>query len=393
MKLGLKDYQGVHFSFNILALYLNRILILLGIGIIGLFEIIFLFGKFNQSVSKVVIIFIAIFALTIILTPLSARLISVLGMKRMMMFAMPFLFGEVLSMLLWDRNPLYALTGFIFSIALFKALYWVPYHVDFAKFTDKKTRGRQMSILLAVFQTIGIMVPLFGGFIIATYGFNNLFIISLGILLFAVIPLFFLREQYEKFSFGYFETFRRLFSKENRSLLIGYTADGAQSGVTVIIWPIFIFLLLKGKFLAVGVVSSITIFLIVVVRFFIGDLLDRWNKKRVVTIGSILNTTGWIIKLFIESSFQVFLFDTYHKMGRAVNRLSVDATTYDVAADNGHYVDEFTVLKEISVMIGYVLMLALISVMVLFFSLKIAFVLAAVSSLLVTLVNKQEAIK
>ena len=392
MKLSLKDYQGIHFSFNILALYLNRILILLGIGIIGLFEVIFLFEKFNQSVSKVAVAYIAVFGLTILLIPLSARLISTLGMKRMMMLAMPFLFTLVLSLLFWDHNPVLALISFVSSVALFKALYWVPYHVDFAKFTDKKTRGRQMSILLAVLQTIGIMVPLFGGFVIATYGFNSLFLISLGIIVFAIIPLFFLKEQYEKFSFGYFETFKRLFSKENRALLMGYTADGAQSTVSLTIWPIFIFILLKGEFLKVGIISSLTVFLIVIIRLLIGDLLDRWNKKRVLMISSILNTTGWIMKLFIETGFQVFLFDSYHRMGRAVNRISVDAVTYDQAVDNGHYVDEFTVLKEISVGLGRSLMLTLVAVTVLYFDLKVAFILAAFASLLVTLINRQVAL-
>jgi YQGE family putative transporter len=314
-------------------------------------------------------------------------------MKRMMMLAMPFAFGSVLSLLLWDHNPTIALAGLIISVAIYKSLYWVPYHVDFTKFTDKKTRGRQISILLAVTSTLGIITPFVGGWIIATAGFNSLFLISLGILLTAIAPLFFINKVEEHYSYGFFETFKELFSKKNRPLFLGYFGDGAQSIVTVIIWPIFIFLLLKGEFLIVGLVSSITVFMIVAIRFLIGDLIDRWDKKRILVIGSILNTTGWIIKLFIETTFQVFLFDTYHKMGRAVNRISVDATTYDAAADNGHYVDEFTVLKEISLHFGRIFMLILIGVVVLYFNLKVAFILAAVASLFVTLLNRQVALK
>lgn len=371
MKLSLKDYQGVHFSFNILALYLNRLLIQFGFGVVGIFQVIFLFEKFDSSVSAVALVYALMFILTLVFTPLSAMLIASIGMKRMMMFAMPFAFLIILSMLLWDHNPILALVGFVFSLVIYKALYWVPYHVDFAKFTDKKTRGRQMSVLLAVSAAIGVITPVVGGFVIMSVGFNSLFVISLGILIFAIAPLFFIDNKKERYSYGYFETFSELLHKKNRPLLLGYFGDGAQTGVTAIVWPIFIFLLLKGEFFVVGVVSSLTILLIMTIRFFVGDLLDRWNKKRVLAIGSILNTTGWIAKLFIETGFQVFAFDAYHKMGRAVNRISVDATTYDQAADNGHYVDEFTVLKEVSVSIGKVAMLTLIAAVVLFFDLKV----------------------
>jgi len=393
MKLSLKDYQGIHFSFNVLALYFNRLLVQFGFGIVGIFEVIFIFGKLDTSVSSVVLVYAAIFVLTIILTPLSAMLIGSLGMKRMMMFAMPFAFLNTLSLFLWDYNPVFFLSALILSISIYKALYWVPYHVDFAKFTDKKTRGRQLSILLAVSSVLGILMPVVGGFVIASSGFNILFIISLGILLSAVIPLFFIHDKKESYSYTYFGTFKELFSKKNRPLFLGYFGDGAQTGITIIIWPIFIFLLFKGEFFIVGAVSSITILLIATLRFFVGDLLDRSDKKKVLIMSSVLNTTGWIIKLFIETGFQVFLFDTYHKMGRAASRISIDATTYNQAVDNGHYVDEFTVLKEVSVNTGRALMLIVVAIAVLFFDLKIAFILAAIASLMVTLLNRQVAIK
>lgn len=393
MKLSLKDYQGVHFSFNVLSLYFNRLLVQFGFGIVGIFEVIFVFGKLNSSVSSVALAYGSMFFLTILLTPLSAMLISSVGMKRMMMLAMPFAFGNILALFLWDFNPMLALTGLIISVSIYKALYWVPYHVDFAKFTDKKTRGRQISVLLAVSSALGIIMPFAGGIIISSAGFDNLFIIALGILSLAVVPLFFIRDKEEAYSYGYIETFKELLSKKNRPLFLGYIGDGAQSGVTIIVWPIFIFLLLKGEFFIIGVVSSLTVLLIVALRFFVGDLIDRWDKKRVLVLTSILNTTGWIVKLFIETGFQVFLFDTYHKMGRAANRISVDATTYDQAVDNGHYVDEFTVLKELSVNMGRGCMLLLIAVVILSFDIKVAFILAAFASLLVTLLNRQVALK
>ncbi|OGG55048.1 hypothetical protein A3D62_02545 [Candidatus Kaiserbacteria bacterium RIFCSPHIGHO2_02_FULL_49_11] len=389
MKLSIRDYQGVSFSFDVLALYCNRLLIQFGFGVVGIFEVIFLFNQFDSNIPLVALIYASIFLLSVILTPFGAMLISLFGMKRLMILSIPFAFCSILSLFLWDLNPLLALFGLIFSTVIYKTLYWVPYHVDFAKFSDKKTRGRQLSILLAVSEIVTIITPLIGGAIITASGYSNLFIVSLGILLFAVIPLFFIQEKYETFSYSYWETYTELFSKKNRSLLLGYTGDGAQSGVTLLVWPIFIFMLLRGEYLVVGAISSITILALLVLRFVVGDLVDRWSRKKVLTIGTLLNTTGWLVKVFIETGFQIFIIDTYHGLGKVVNQMSVDVTTYNQATDNGHYIDEFTVLKEMAVNAGKTLILLVVGVVIFFYSLKVAFVIAAVASLFVTLLNKE----
>ncbi|MBI2617956.1 MFS transporter [Candidatus Kaiserbacteria bacterium] len=389
MKLSVKDYQGVHFSFDILALYLNRLLIQLGFGVVGIFEIIFIFNKFNGSLEKVIGLLSLIYILCIIFTPLGAMAISKVGMKKLMMYAMPFAFLSILPFLLWDYAPLYAPIGLVLASVVYKVLYWVPYHVDFATFTDKKTRGRQMSILLSISEVVAVVTPLIGGGIIIAAGFNYLFVISLIILIFAVFPLFFIRDKYEHYSYTYTETYRKLFSTQNRSILVGYMGDGAQSAVTAVIWPVFIFLLLNGEYFTVGAISSLTIFAVIMLRLLVGDLVDRWSRRKTLTIGSILNATGWFIKIFIETGFQIFIVDTYHGLGRVVNQMSIDVTTYSEAVDNGHYIDEFTVLKEISINLGRVLILGIVGVTVFFFSIKFAFLIAAIASLFVTLLNNR----
>ena len=56
---------------------------------------------------------------------------------------------------------------------------------------------------------------------------------------------------------------------------------------------------------------------------------------------------------------------------------------YEQAADRGHYVDEYTVLREISLNIGRVLMLVSLFILFYFVGLTFAFILAAIASLLI----------
>jgi len=389
MKLSIKDYQGVRFSFNILALYLNRLLLQFGAGIIGFFGVIFFFEKFDQSISTTMWLYIVLYILSALLTPIGAMFIARHGMKNLMIYAVPFTALSIVGFILSNYYLYAGVVLYVVAISIYKALYWVPYHVDFTKFTDEKTRGRQMSILLMVSQVIAVVMPIIGGFIIVGFNFEVLFIASFCILLSSMLPLFFIQDKEEHYSYTYTETFKELLSKKNRPLTIGYMGDGAQMVVSSVLWPIFIFLILEGEYLAIGIISSVTVFILGFIRFAIGDLVDRWSRSKVLTIGSILNTTGWIVKIFIETGFQVFLLNTYHGLGRVVNRLSVDVTTYDIAADNGHYIDEFTVLKELSLNFGRALMLGLITILIFYFSIKAAFIAAAIASLFVTLLNKR----
>ena len=168
-----------------------------------------------------------------------------------------------------------------------------------------------------------------------------------------------------------------------------YFGEGIQHSVQVIIWPIFIFLLLKGEYVTLGLVTSFTIFLLILVRFLIGNLADRWDRKKLLKWGSFFATSGWLLKAFIETGFQILIIDTYHRVGRAVNQLSFDITTYDQAVDNGHYIDEFTVLKEISINMGRVVLLISSIWITAAFGLTSAFIFAAGATLLMTLLNKE----
>ena len=59
-----------------------------------------------------------------------------------------------------------------------------------------------------------------------------------------------------------------------------------------------------------------------------------------------------------------------------------DTLVYEISADSGHYVDEFTVLREMALTMGRVLVLAIVALLLLFVSLEWTFVIAAGASLL-----------
>ena len=381
-------YKNLHLSRDLLFLYASRLLMQTAVGALSVFTSVYFYEKFGDSFTSVMLVFIPIYFLFILFTPLSARLIKKLGIKTLMIFAVCFHPFAYISLLMWDTHPTGALIGFVIFVMLYRTLYWAPYHIDFAKFTNRDNRGKQMSLLLNFSEVVLTLTPLLSGIIIASYGFNTTFIIASFFMFASAVPLFFIKQTYEEYSFGYFETFVRLFDKENRRMTLAQFGDGTQTAVRIAIWPIFIYILLNGEYVAIGFVTSLTILLLIVMRFVFGSLEDKVDRKKMLRFGSFLSTTGWIIKAFINTGFEIFIADTYHKMGRMVNRLTFDITTYDQASDNGHYIDEYTVLKEIATNAGRATMLLLAIWLAATFSIATTFIFAAFATFLMSLLSK-----
>ena len=137
-------YKRVHLTRNILFLYTNRLLIQVGIGMLSVFTAIFFYEKFNQSYTAVALVFTAVYGIFVLFIPLGAMLLRVLGTRHMLIIAVIFLPGAILSLLLWDTNPILSLGMYLLFGTIYRTFYWTPYHIDFALFTDKKVRGKQM---------------------------------------------------------------------------------------------------------------------------------------------------------------------------------------------------------------------------------------------------------
>jgi len=67
-----------------------------------------------------------------------------------------------------------------------------------------------------------------------------------------------------------------------------------------------------------------------------------------------------------------------------------DTLTYEIAADQGHYVDEFTVLREMAINLGRSIMVVLIILISLYFAIQWIFVLAAMATIIFNLLEQRD---
>ena len=370
---------------GLVAVYSNRIIQQIAAGLLGFFVPIFLFIYFDYYIQGVILFYAINFMLFGLLAPTGAMIMSKIGLKSSMILGSLFLVGWFVSLYLLSNDWAFALILAIGFITLFRMFYCFPYHNEFAKTSDRDRRGREIAFLVSISALVSIALPLIAGLIINKFNFSVLFLISIIIASISIIPILLLKPVREKYTYSYLQTFKELFSRKNRKLLFAYGGEGAEFIIGFVIWPIFIFQLLQGNYLFIGIISSFIILISIILRLAIGSLTDKMSKRKIIRTGSFLHAFGWIGKIFIQTAFQIFAVGAYHAFTSVIMRTPFTTLMYEQAADRGHYVDEYTVLREMAICFVRVLMLILIFILLCFASLNFTFILAAIATLLFSL--------
>ena len=374
------------------SLYSSRMILRLAISLLGLFLPIFLYEVFDYHFEYVVYYYLISYFLYLVLIGWGAQYLNKIGLRRSMRIsivwgALFYFWFYLLDVMQFDnffahKWSILGLIGLaVASMTVHRVMYWVPLHTDFAKFTNQSNRGKQMSLLYSSTVFLTAVTPLVSGFILSRYNYNVLFLIAIIIYLSSLFPLMTIPKTRERFRWGYLQTWREFFSKERRGTVLAFMGDGAENVIRIVVWPIFIWEILNGNYLEVGAITSLVVFATIILQLVTGKLIDVKDKKKMLKYGTWLYAAGWIIKIFIASAFQIFIASTYHNLARIFIRTPFDALYYEKAADQGHFVDEFTVIHEMSLMAGRILILIVVLALVSFVGLNWTFILAALATL------------
>ena len=403
-------YFSDKLSAGFIAIYSGRMTLTVAGRLLGLFMPIFLYQVFAFDIIWVLAYYILRDFLYLVSLPFACKLfMNRIGLKNSIRLGV--IFGSLYyagfyilekytsSMGVLDGAfvPEAWLLTIILTVAIIltfnRLTYWTPLHTDIAKFTSKKDRGKQVSLMAVTQVILGALMPLAAGWILMEFSYSFLFVIAVIIYLIALIPFSALPKVEEKFSWGYKKTWQEFFSKARRKIIIAYSADGAESGVRIIIWPIFIWEILNGNYLQVGIISSLVVVVTVIAQLIVGKYTDKVSRKKMLKYGTILYAIGWLIKIFIASAFQIFITSTYHNIANIFSRTSFDAINYENAADQGHYIDEYTVLREMAIQVGRITMSVVVILLVPYLSIQWTFICAALAVLAMNFITDSQEIE
>lgn len=365
------------------GLYFGRMAMSIANGLIGIFLPIFLYNLLDRNVSLIMMYYGICGALYVLLVAFGAQFLNKFGFRKALILGS--LLAAVVNAAYFfatKENALILLSLSLISLVLFRMFFWIPYHVDFAKFTNQGKKGGQVGLMLGTMTLVGIAGPMTAGYIIQNWSMQVLFFIGVVVYILSMIPFRMVPRTNERFSWSYAKVWNELIAKKNRGVVWASVAVGAEDIIGFTIWPIFIFILLKGNYFQVGALESFIVGITVLMQMMFGRYLDKvGKKKKMLKASSILYALGWIIKIFVASAVQVFVVGLYHRITKVLTDTSYDAIFYETAADQGHYVDEYTVLSEMAINIGRVVGTGATAILLIFISLKWTFIIAALASL------------
>lgn len=351
---------------------------------LGLFLPMFLYQLFDRNIAAVLWYALGYYLLAGLLEPLGAMVMTRIGLKNGLRFGTMLYVVFFVTLAFADRMSVFwVAASSVAALVVWHIVYWVPYHTEFAEEGQGHRLGTVIGAIAAAGSLVSVVLPTFSGWVIETYGYPVLFVSAMLVVLASLIPIGRVHAGEERYEFGFAQTFRELLARRRRRFLLTFAAEGAESVVGFFVWPVFLFELLRGEYVQAGMVTTVVGLLSIALQLAVGRLVDgEQHRGRLLSIGMNLSAVGWILKAFVSTVAHVILFGTLHSFALILMRTPFEALMYAKAADAGHYVDEYTVLREMALSFGRVAMLAALLALGAAFEFWIAFVLTAAATFL-----------
>ncbi len=359
----------------------------IGIGILGVFETILIYNLLG-SIPNVLWYYIAFSGLYVLTVPFGAMISCKIGFRKSMQLAMiPLAICFTMLMIATSSpKPLIWLAGAIVFGICYKLLFWIPFHTEMIELSERGNRGKTVGTLNGLMVAMGVVLPLLSGWLISQFGYQSVLPISIVMTLLAIIPLRSVPEVKERFTFTYWRVWKEIFTRKRIKISIAYMADGAQSiGAGNVVWPLFMFIILSGEYMKLGMVTSAVVLIAAILHYTIGKKIDVIGSKKILRYGSMLVSLGWFVRMFVETAFHMFIVGSYHHLVSTAVKTPFDALYYDHAADQGHYVDEYSVVREMTIHSGRIIFLFISLFIIEFMGIRAVFLFAALGALIINL--------
>lgn len=357
--------------------YWNYVVRTFSCSLLLLYVPVYVYQVLGNNLSMTVIYFGSMSAGIGLVAPFIGRLTDKIGIRKMIFWSTPLLFLHYLSIYLLDWWPwLLWPSAVISSFAV--AMYWIPFHTNFAKYKHKSQVAEEFRFQEVVAGLVSVAGPFIGGLVIMEFGFLWLFILSFVILSLSLIPLKFKHDDKDTYSSNYREAFKKLISFRYRSKFLGHMGRGVDFFVTTYILPLFLFVTV-ASFFHMGWMISLGVIATLLFGLWVAKLIDRWGLDKVLVPGSLIRSFLWFAGPLVNSLAKAFGFTMALGTSYSFYDTPYMGKFYVYSGKDKHQSDEEVVEREIAYNFIPGLVLIGIGIALAFFpNLGIGFVIAGV---------------
>ena len=325
-------------------------------SMIAIFEPVYIY-KLYDSLSIVLLYYAVSYTIYFFLVPFGAKAAAKYGFEHCIFYSIPF---AIIYFLVLSQIP--NLWWLIFLAPLlstgYKLLFWPSFHTDFAHYSKSGYKGRELSALSFISTIAMIIGPIIGGIILTKFGFEVLFVIVSIVSLISIVPLFTTKEKFIPHKFSYRKAVRRFvkpYGCYKRKDSLAYFGYGEEL-ISMTIWSIFIFLVVK-KFYLMGILASIIVVLVSIIALYVGklvDILGRKEKKKLLNYSVILLSVSWFLRPFALNWLSILLIDIFSKGSKTGVTYPLYTFIYSAGGDNNGFL-KYVIFYEMSLTIGKML--------------------------------------
>lgn len=348
-------------------------------SLIGFFVPIYFF-KIGFSVLEILLFFAINYYFAMMFSLLAGGIGNKVGLKHTMIISLPLFLLYLISIIFLEEHPSRL---FFYSLAIFNAFistfYWIPLHSLFARLSSDKKESNQVGTFISLRSLASIIAPLLGGIISVVFGFHALFIISIIILIIPIIILLKTPDIRPHLNFSLSDLWA--FTRQHLRLFLTIILDSFGKFSEEILWPLFVFLILRDT-VAVGIVGSLVGVGIILFSLIIGRIVAHRNYWLVIKISAFMLASFWLLKAFASEKITIYLFSFFAAIFIAMFSIPLTSHTYSLAKRNKN-LDEFIVFKQFLVYFGC--LLAVLLAILLVDKLNLSFTLTSLNYFIISL--------
>lgn len=307
-----------------------------------------------------------------------ARVIKVLGLVKSMIVGNMMLLVLFITLSFTEVWPiLYIITPILSAVEV--AFYWTSYHTLFSVNADLQKLGQEVGSLQFLDRLMRAGLPMIGGLVAGTFGFQVLNILGAILLFGASICLVPMHETTLSFQVTFGEFMRWIKHKISKNIILGFVGKYVDNS-SLDLWTIYAFVFF-GTVERVGYVFSIVLFLSLFISYFMGWYLGKHKGRKAFFLSGGLLSIVWWAKMFIQSTWHFLAFDVMDRLTSSVFIPLFD--TFFYKASHGKMVFHFYVFREIILSLTGIVFWSVIALLfILPFQWVGVFALASVGTLL-----------
>ena len=332
-------------------IYIFQAIMIFVKGLIGVFVPVYLY-KLGYSIIEVIIYTNLILLTYLLVIPLSVKLIRKIGFKYVLFLSIPVYILHITTLNFLSKGIIFYHLAWL-SFGVYMATFWLAMHSEIALNGSSKHRSSQLGTLQIITTIFATLAPIFGGFFLQYLGYYKLLIFSTFFLFLALLPLLFSKDlTLRNYDFNYSDYSRLFFSKKYDTSKKAFLAEGVEILLSLNLWPVILFILLKENIFNLGLLYSFISFLSIIFILYMKSYLDKKDKNEVLLISTRFMSMGWFLRSIVIffSSIALYFIETFSKLVNNVYSLSYSSIFYN-NAKNGEFMD-YIILRELYIFIG-----------------------------------------